>query len=491
MAEPQKIAFGEWTPDVSDRLSGANEAKGVVARGGGYGPFAAPVSVNDGDADLSADCRGAVTVINADGDAETFAGDAEKLYRLNSGAFDDVSQAGGYSLDTEDHWVFAAFGQFVVGVAPGEEPQVYEIGSSTEFADLTSSAPQLTSIWRTGDFLMGGLGFSVHWSAFNNIADWTPDPGTQADSQTLDQAGGEVMGGIGGLYGTIFQERQIRRYTYLGPPAIFDFELDAVEKRRGALSRFAFLPLGQLIPYASEQGFYIFDGQQSIPIGENKVDEYFRNRLDFARRDLVCAAYDSAQKAVVFGFPIAGETSITELLIFSMTDRKWTHDEIEAEFLFETVGASFTVDNISGFFGFDNIDLVPGLSIDSAAFRGGDTRLGSFNTAHALQTFTGQARPATIDTVEAELFPGRRGLVTELWPIVDAQQRANVSARVGHRTLPGDNPTFTAAAVMNPYGVCEVRVDNRFLRARLDLAAETSWTRADGLLFVGKPTGKR
>lgn len=491
MTDPRPLPFGEWTPDVSDRLSEANEAKGVVARGGGYGPFASPVLVNEGNADLDATCKGAGTFINAAGDGETFAGDAAKLYRLVSGVFEDVSKVGGYTLATEEHWVFEAFGQNIVAVAPGEAPQRYEIGVSTDFANLAGSPPQLTSIWRTGDFLMGGLNFTVHWSAFNNIADWVPDPGTQADSQVLDQAGGQIMGGVGGEFGAIFHERQIRRFTYVGPPVIFDFEQDAIEKRRGALSRFAFVPIGRLIYYASEQGFYVFDGQQSIPIGENRVDEYFKNRLNYSRRDLVCAAYDSAQKAIIFGFPTAGQETITEQLIFSLTDRKWSHDDNPAEFLFETIGAGFTVDNIHQFFGFNNLDLVTGLSIDSAAFRGGDKRLGGFNTSHQLVGFTGQARPATIDTIEAELFPGRRGLVTELWPIVDAEQIANISARVGFRTLPGANIAFTAASAMNNYGFCPVRVDDRFLRARMEIAANTSWTRADGIHFAGKPTGKR
>lgn len=491
MADPIRLGFGEWTPDVSDRLSDANEAKGVVARGGGYGPFYSPVQVNSGDADLDAECKGAGTFINAAGDAETFAGDATKLYRLVSGVFDDVSKAGGYTLGSEEHWVFEAFGQHVVAVAPGEAPQRYEIGVSTDFANLAGSPPQLTSIWRFGDFLMGGLNFTCHWSAFNNIADWVPDPGTQADNQVLDQAGGQIMGGSAGEYSVIFQEHQIRRVTYVGPPVIFDFEQDAIEKRRGALSRSAWARIGRLIPYASENGFYIFDGQQSIPIGENKVDEYFRNNLDYARRDLVCAAYDSQQKAVVFGFPKIGDTTVTEQLIFSMTDRKWSHDEIECEYLFESVSAGFTVDNIHLFFGFTNIDNVTGISIDSALFRGGNRLLAGFNTLHDLVTFNGQPRPAVIDTIEAELMPGRRALVTELWPIVDAALRADVSARIGYRTLPGDNTAFTAASIMNEYGFCEQMIDSRFMRGRLEIAANANWTRADGLHVLAKPTSAR
>jgi hypothetical protein len=476
---------------MSDRLSEANEAKGCVARGGGYGPFASPLAVNGGLAVLDTQALGAATFINASGDGVTFAGDAAKLYRLVSGTFDDASDAGGYTLGTEDHWVFEQFGQFVVAVAGGEDPQVFQMEVSTDFAALGGNPPQFTSIWRFGDFLMGGLNYTVTWSAFNNITDWTPDPGTQSDSQELDQAGGQIMGGTIGEYGAIFQENHIRRVTYVGPPAIFSFEQDAIEKRRGALSRAAFVRVGRLIYYASEQGFYVFDGQQSIPIGENKVDDYFKTRLNYARRDLVSAAYDSAQKAIVFGFPVGDATTITEQLIFSLTDHRWTHDDIPLEFLFETTGATFTVDNISGFFGHDNLDLVTGISIDSAAFRGGQKRLAGFTTAHMLANFDGQPRPAIIDTIEAELIPGRRSLVTELWPLLDIDDRAAVAARVAYRVLPGDPIQLAPAATMNVYGFCDALTDSRFLRARVEIAANAGWTRADGVGFLGRPTSAR
>jgi hypothetical protein len=477
---------------MSDRLSETNEAKGVVARGGGYGPFNSPQAINTGLAVLLNPALGGATFLDANGDGQTFAGDTTKLYRLVSNLFDDASKVGGYSLAAEERWVFEQFGQFVVAVAPGEAPQVFQMGVSTDFANLAGSPPQFTSIWRHGDFLMGGLNFTLTWSAFNNITDWTPSIATQSDSQVLDQAGGQIMGGTIGEYGAIFQETQIRRVTYVGPPVIFNFEQDAIEKRRGALSRYAFVRLGRLIFYASSQGFYVFDGQQSIPIGENKVDEYFKTRLNFGRRDLVTAAYDSAQKAVVFGFPTESANTITEQLIYSLTDRRWTHDDNVLEFLFETVGASYTVDNISNFFGPpDNIDVITSISIDSAAFRGGQKAMAGFNTSHALCQFDGQTRPATIDTIEAELVPGRRSLVTELWPLVDASPSSAVSARVLYRVLPGDPILLAPSSVMNAYGNCDALTDSRFMRARLELAAGTAWTRAEGIGFVGKPTSAR
>lgn len=488
--DPTPVPFGVWAPDAADRQADANEAKGCVRRAGSYGPFLSP-QVIDANSNLDAACLGAATFFDSNGDPQTFAGDTAKLYRLVSGNMEDASEPGGYAALADETWQFEQFGNFVVAVTVGEEPQVFQMGISTDFADLGGSPPQFNCVWRHGDFLFGGIGTTVRWSAFNNITDWVADVGTQSGSQALDQAGGNVMGGTIGEYGAIFQESHIRRVRYVGPPVIFDFEQDAVEKRRGALSRNAFVRLGRLIFYVSEQGFFIFDGQQSIPIGENKVDEYFKGRLNYAARGRVCCAYDSLQKAVVWGFPTGDATRITELLIFSLTDREWTHDEIELEHLFEVVNPGFTVETVNQFFGTTDLDSQTEFSIDAAILRGGGKLMGGFDTSHTLVSFSGHPRPAIIDTIEAELAPGRRSLIKELWPIADVADRMMVSTRVGSRLLPGDPIVFSASSVMNRFGFCESRVDSRFHRGRLEIAATAVWTRAEGLHFNGKPTGRR
>ena len=44
---------------------------------------------------------------------------------------------------------------------------------------------------------------------------------------------------------------------------------------------------------------------------------------------------------------------------------------------------------------------------------------------------------------------------------------------------------------MNAYGFCPVLVDDRFLRARVRLASGADWNRAEGVHFLGDPTGDR
>ena len=66
---------------------------------------------------------------------------------------------------------------------------------------------------------------------------------------------------------------------------------------------------------ASEDGFYVFDGYQSQPLGINRVDEYFTSRLNYPYRHHICCALDPVQRVVMWAYPaeftdaaVAGQT---------------------------------------------------------------------------------------------------------------------------------------------------------------------------------------
>ena len=422
-----------------------------------------------------------------------FFGDDSRLYTLESRMAVDVSKAAGYSLLSTDTWQFAQFGDNVVAVARSESPQRYVMGTSTDFADLAGSPPSgATSVARVNDFLWMGKDFTVHWSAFNDIADWTPDVATQAGNQELDQERGQIISIIGLDYAAIFQERGVRRANYVGPPVIWDFGQDYIEKARGCIARNAATPFGRIIFYAADDGFYAFDGAASVPIGHGKVDNYFTRRLNYAYRHKISVGIDYSRKLVVWACPMGSSQLPNELLIYSVQDGRWTHDEIDLEFLFDSPAEPFTVDNFSTLFPEDDLDgaILPN-DIDSSVFDDRRVRLAAFQTDHQLGMFTGLARTAIIATAEAELAPGRRALVTEVWPLGDMEQGA-VSASVGYRqALPGASKVYTAASSMNRVGFCPQRIDARFGSVRLQVSAGASWRRMEGVHITAAPTGGR
>ena len=494
MAEPTTIPFGSWEPDKSDRANPATEAKGCISQAGQYAPFP-DIEDYATTAQTSGTCLGAHTVYDSSNAPHIFMGASAALYELQSRVATDVSHSSGYALGDEDGWQIAQFGDNVVAVAASEQPQFRFMGTSSPvaFAEISEAPDGATSVARVGDFLWMGKDYTVHWSAFNDFADWTPDPATQAGNQELDQEQGEVLSLIGLDYAAIFQERAIRRAIYVGPPVIWDFGQDYVEKARGVISRRGAVPFGRIIYSVADDGFYAFDGQMSLPIGYGKVDSYFTDRLNYAYRHKLCVGLDPLRKLFVVGFPAGSSQQISELLIYSIQDRRWTHDEVDLEFLFSTPAEPFTLENISAIWGtsIDATSIQPA-NIDSAVFDDRRIRLAGVRPAnHRLGLFTGGPRAATLETQEFEPSPGRRSLVTELWPVGDMQQGA-VSAAIGYRrALPGAALTYTNSTNMNRAGFCPQRVDARFMRGRLLLSAGASWRRAEGLHATSRLTGGR
>lgn len=495
MPAPTPIPFGEWAPDLSDRVNPTAEAKGCISAAGQYAPLP-DIQDYSPDSETDATVLGSDTFYDEATVPHIFAGDASKLYHLESRVATDRSIAGGYTVGASDTWQMAQFGNHVVAVTRNENPQHFDLSASpiVAFADLTGSPPSgATSVARVGDFLMMGKLFTAHWCAFNDVTDWVPDPATQAGNQELDQERGEIMSIIGLDYAAIFQERGIRRASYVGPPVIFDFGQDYIEKARGCIARNAATPFGRVIYYAADDGFYAFDGQASVPIGHGKVDNYFTGRLNYNFRHKISVGIDYSRKLVAWACPMGSSQLPSELLIYSIQDRRWTHEEIDLEFLLDTPAEPFTVDNFDTLFPADDLDgVIAPDDIDSAVFDDRRIRLGAWQPGnHRLGLFTGGARAATIETQEFEPAPGRRALVTEIWPLGDMAQSA-VAASVGYRrALPGEPIVFTGATAMNRAGFCPQRIDARFMRGRVMLGAGASWSRMEGIHATSTPTGGR
>lgn len=491
---PDTIAFGEWTPDLPSRKNGAMEALGVVSIAGHYAPFKAFTDYGGSAASTVFQCLGLKGVYDSSGNGFIFAGDSGNLFLMESRAATNASKSGGYTLATEDWWQMEQFGDYVVAVARATAPQVYQIGVSTDFADLAGSPPQATSVARINDFLMMGKDFTVHWSAFNNITDWTPSATTQAGNQLLDQAQGKIQCIVPGEYAAIFQERAIRRAVYVGPPVIWDFGQDAVETKRGATGPNAAARFGGSVFFAADDGFYVFDGNSSTPIGSGKVDAYFQRRLNYGYRHRVQVGIDTINKFVVFGFPAGSSSTISELLIYSLTDGRWSHDEVSLEILTDMPVEALTVDNFQIYESSDDLDdsSLDSINIDSNVFDEKRRLLAGVSiTDHRVGTFTGANRQAIVETGEFEPAAGRRAMVTEIWPVGDFEA-ANISASVGYRrALPGASVAYTQATAMNRVGYCPQRMDARFLRARLNVSAGAIWTRLEGVHHTSVLTGAR
>ena len=205
------LAFPEYAPDVSP--FGEEESQiiqNVFARKDGYGPVMGPSVYS---AALTSACRGYFYARNADASITVFAATSTKLYKLNNTDFTwtDVSKGGGtYSgVPNADQWQFAQFNNFVFAVQINTAPQVFDLTSSTAFADLGGAPPQARYIAIVNRFVvLCGLGAStpyrIQWSGLNATTTWTS--GVNSSDFQYSPDGGPVRGVAGGELGLIMQD---------------------------------------------------------------------------------------------------------------------------------------------------------------------------------------------------------------------------------------------------------------------------------------------
>ncbi len=442
---------------------------------------AVPLEVYD-TAGTAAACRGYFYARKNDGSIAVFAGTATKLYKLDNTSlgWDDVSKAlGTYTaVPTNDQWQFAQFNNFVFAVQVGVAPQVFDLTSSTEFADLTGSPPQARYIAIVNRFVvLSGLTSStpyrVHWSGFNDTTEWTA--GTN-QSDTYDMPDGGIVRSIaGGEYGIVTQDSTIRRMVYSpGSPVVFQF--DRISEEKGILAPLSMVRGGDRVFYYGNDGFQMVPpGQYPQPIGKERVDRFFARSADLTAPQFIIGAADPRAGRVFWGFRTAGSSvsAFDHLLCYDYVLDKWSLVAMNGEYMATLAAPGITLESL------DSIST----SIDALAFSLDDistsslARLSIFNTSHILGFFSGDNLEATLVTAEKS-GEGRRLRVRGFRPVTDA---INIYGSVSKREGLNDTAQFSSETLINVYGVCPANVSTRNARAKLRVPAGEDWSFVTGI----------
>jgi hypothetical protein len=316
------IPFLDYKPDISPYQTGGGSTviTNVLPRADGYGPMLSLVGFTSA---LAAACRGFFYARNSDASITVFAATSTNLYKLNNTTFawTNVSKGGGpYSgLPSADNWQFVQFDNFVIAVNINTVPQVFDLTSSTAFADLGGSPPQARYIAVVGRFLvLSGLGSStpyrIQWSGLNATTTWTSGVNS-SDFQDLPD-GGIVRGVAGGEYGYIFQETSIRRMVYApGSPVTFNIERIAQDK--GLAAPYSLINAGDRVFFLAPQGFHmIVPGTPPAPIGKERFDRTFFGDYDSGSLQLVIGCADPAATRVYWAYKsLAGQANLFDKII--------------------------------------------------------------------------------------------------------------------------------------------------------------------------------
>src|SRR3990167_76067 len=468
------IPFGEWMPDLPPLWNkGATTAKNVIPHLAGYKPFNS-ASVYSGA--LTAYCRGAIGVTVTGGTSYMFAGDATKLYGLSDVTFSDLSRlaGGAYTTGTTSYWEFVKFrgtaGEFkVIATNYDDAPQVITLGDAN-FAALGGSPPKAKHLAVVGDFIVTGntndadgvMPNKLRWCAINNEVDWTIAASTQADDQILKGNGGAVQQIIGGQeYGVVFQEHAIWIMQYVGSPVVFDFK--KVEDQRGLFCPRGVVSTGNRIFYWAEDGFFMFSGGGSVPIGENKFNRTIMADLDDTYTYRVTACADPRNNLVFWAYPGAGNTggNPNKLLVYNWVSNKAALIETNVEIILPSIGLGYTLDGLDSVS--SSLDALSE-SLDSPLWVGGKYQLSSFNSDHKLSHFTGSEMDATLETGEFQPAEGKRSEIFEVTPLLDGGTH---TVQMGTRNTQDSTISWGAASTENSTGKVNVRSNARYHRIRV------------------------
>lgn len=485
------IPFGEWAPDLPDYVDVALQeaphavvAQNCIPYNGYYLPLSSIQEVSSSSLDNV--CQGAASLEASDSTVYTIAGDAAKLYMLQSdNTFANVSKVGGYITPIDGNWNFTQYSNQILATNFADTIQTYTMGSSSVFADLGGSPPTAKYITNILNYVVcaftGGSPYTVQWSDQNAPTNWAT-----GDARTvgLEAKSGPIKAICGGEYGVIFRDQSIHRMNFVGPPAIFSFQ--QVQTNRGLYANNAYAQFGEKIFYLAQDGFYIFDGNQSIPIGEQKVNKFFFSLLNTAFAYRIQSVVDIRNTLIITIFPDGSASNgiPNRALIYNYTENKWSYIfDIQAQYIFPSRSVGYTIDSVDSLF--PTIDSVP-YTFDSDFWTGGNLLISVFTPLNRLGSFIGTPLTATFETCETAPSGAMvRTSIPWIQPIVLGQ--SNITVSMGVRDSFGAAVTYTAPTMLNASQLVPISVNNRYIRARVVVTG--GFDRANGVEILGAQRG--
>lgn len=484
------IPFGPLSPDQFD-LDGqvVNTANNVLPGPGCYVPWKAFVAIT---AALGAQCQGAFMARKADGTFGVYAGTSTALYLYNQAgdSWTDVTRlsGGNYSVPSGAYWSFAQFGANLVAVNANDVPQVIDIDAGANFSALGGSPPQAACVTVIGSFLVLSRLTSyprrVQWSALENIASWTP--GTSFSDLQDFPDGGDVVGVSGFESGFVLQKDTVRQMVYQpSSPTVFSFQ--KLEGARGCFSPYSLINVGEVTFYYSNAGFYAISGGQTVPIGLDFVDEYFKTDIQPNLTASMQGVADPRSTRVIWGYTSVNNTGTTfdKLIGYDWGRKRWFTVDAEAlEYLSQAATLGYTLEGLDAFGTMETLTV----SLDSPIWQGGVPALGAVNTSRTFGFFTGANREATIETQEVQLSPPGRSFISGVVPYADT---GDVMGRVGGRARQTDALTYGTEYGIEVDGTIPARNSARYHRAKIRIPAGATWTQAAGVDFNFTSDGSR
>lgn len=479
------IPFAPFEPDRSKFNAAASEGTlNVLPAADGWKGMPQLTEVSDA---LGDECLGYVKVQDSNDNLTIIAGTRTDLFRLDTStspySWVNISKSSGaYSVPIGDRWQFAVFGDHVIACNLGTVLQSYDINTPTAFADI-AGAPTARTVWVVGDYLCVGSLLNepnkMAWSGLNDHTFWTYGK-RGSDTQEFPD-GGEVLGGFGAQTGGVVMQRNKIRYQNFAPNTGLTFTFSEANSERGTLSQFAYVSLApQRFFYLSSDGF--FSGVEGVPIGAERVDEWFFDTVDHNYLYDVRAVPDPFEKIVWWIFRTINGTR--RLLGYDWQLDRWCLSDQDLSDAGPLLTPGITWDGLDALYAtIDDIDV----PFDSRIFKGGSPAFAAFTTDNKLAYFTGTNQAATIQTAQIELNPGHRTFVNGGRVTSDA---TNYTVTIGSAAFHGGSITNKAAVSPSARsGHLPLRCSGKIHQVTVNIPAGENWTIASSVELTAPREG--
>lgn len=500
------IPLGEWLPDLPDLNNpGLVKCINVFPGAGAYTPVPGPALA--ASAAAIGTVLGAAYARDAANNTYTYAGDASALYVQAAQTFNvatrlSVSNSAvvAYNVASGDVWEFASWGQTVLATNGTDNLQQISLGAA-HFVNITA-APKARHIAVIKDFVvLGNVSDSaagvqrVRWSAINNSGAWSVDATTLADFQDLPGEGGWVQKLVSGEQGYVFQERAIWRMTFVGSPAIFQFE--KIHDAIGAYAAQSVVNYENLIYFLAPDGFKVFDGSNITPIGEGKVDKTFLDDLDGSYLYNVRGCIYPQLKCVFWQYPGAGNTGgkANHIILYSWAYNRWALITLPAPYTnIDLIAVSsaigYTLDGLDSVS--SSIDALV-YSLDSLQWTGGALSFSAY-IGKALYYLTATPLNAEVETGDICLMQistatlMNKAQTNEVWPVTQGAS-ASVTVAVGVRNNVKEMTAMGTDLSPDSAGFVPSHATARYHRFNMKMTGD--WEKMQGLDVIFVDAGKR
>ena len=389
----------------------------------------------------------------------------------------------GFNTPANERIRFTRFGNRTIAANFGDRLQSFVADTSTSFRNLADDAPIAKFVTVVRDFVVaahldsagGNLPYRVQWSGINDETTWATSQTTQADYQDIPD-GGHITGIRGGEFGLILMEKAIHRMSYVGTPFIFQF--DNISREKGCIASGSVSQYQGLTFFLSDDGFYLCDGQQVVPIGAEKIDRFFFNDAD-PDFTTMSSAVDPVRKLVLWNYK--SKFAERKLLVYSFTTKKWSVMMAASDYISDATTASVTVEQLDSVNA--SLDALS-VSLDSNLYAGGKYFLGGTSGTKVV-TFSGANKSATIET--GDISTGGRSLINLARPQID---NGSATVALASRTLLNEVVTFGTATAADSDNRVSLRGSGNYHRIQVNPTGD-NWKMAVAVDVDIQPQGTR